>query len=202
MRKEIIKNCVDKSWASFLWILALSSVCNRSIFSLQPDSGEKLFRDLSNCVIHPRGESITAQPNINILFCRSGITRLHKRNNNNKFQANDFVRIIPVDAGCKRKKNPVSIETKSKFTKKVTKENTTDTVPNTVKLPLLKNRNTKIEEKISIHLKLQPFTSTSLKGFKQNERHNLDSDGILMKEKIFGKESKTLFPNFKSVNNV
>ena len=84
----------------------------------------------------------------------------------------------------------------------MTKENTPDTVPNTVKLPLLKNRNTKIEKKISIHPKLQPFTSTSLKGFKQNERHNLDSGGILMKEKIFGKESKTLFPNFKSVNNV
>ena len=57
---------VDKSWASFLWILALSSVCNRSICSLYPDPGEKLFRDLFNFVIHPRGQSITGQPNINI----------------------------------------------------------------------------------------------------------------------------------------
>ena len=85
VRKEAIKNCVDKSWASFLCILALSSVCNRSICSLYPDSEEKLFRDLFNCVIHPRGKSISAQLDINILFCQSGITRLHKRNNNNKF---------------------------------------------------------------------------------------------------------------------
>ena len=61
-------------------------------------------------------QSITSQPNINILFCRSGITRLHKENNNNKFQGNHFVPIIPVGAGCKRKQNPLSIETKSKFT--------------------------------------------------------------------------------------
>ena len=54
VRKEAIKNCVDKSWASFLCILALSSVCNRSICSLYPGSGENLFRDLFNCVIHPR----------------------------------------------------------------------------------------------------------------------------------------------------
>ena len=105
VRKEAIKNCVDKSWASFLCILALSSVCNRSICSLYPVSGEKLFRDLFNCVIHPRRESITSQPKINILFCRSGITRLHKTSNNNKFQEHRFVSVIPVDAGCKRKQN-------------------------------------------------------------------------------------------------
>ena len=228
VRKEAIENCVDKSWASSLCILALSSVCNRSISSLYPDSGENLFRYLFNCVIHPRGESITGLSNINILFCRSGIARLHKRNNNNKFQANHFVPIIPVDAGCKRKQNPVSIETKSKFTnlkewstasqsricfssvskptislEKLTKENITDTVPTTVKLPPLKNRNIKIEKNFSIHPKLQPFTYTSsLKCFKQNERHDLDSNKVLMKEKIFGKESKTPFPNFKSANNV
>ena len=110
VRKEAIKNCVDKSWTSFLCILALSSVCNRSICLLYLDSGEKLFRDLLNSVIHPRRESITSQPNINILFCRSSITRLHKGNNNNKFQANHFIPIIPVGAGCKRKQNPISIK--------------------------------------------------------------------------------------------
>ena len=31
VRTEAIKNCVYKSWGSFLCILALSSVCNRSI---------------------------------------------------------------------------------------------------------------------------------------------------------------------------
>ena len=55
---------------------------------------------------------------------------------------------------------------------------------------------------MSIHPKLQPFTYTSLKGFKQNERSDLDSNKILMKEKTFGKDSKTLFPNLESVNNV
>ena len=85
---------------------------------------------------------------------------------------------------------------------KVAKRNITDTVPTTVKLPPFKNRNKKIEQKISIHPKLQPFTYTSLKCFKQNDRHDLDSHEILMKEKTFGKESNTLFPNFESVNNV
>ena len=45
VRKEATKNCVDKSWASFLCILVLSSVSSRSICSLYPDSREKLFRD-------------------------------------------------------------------------------------------------------------------------------------------------------------
>ena len=116
MRKEAIKNYIDKSWASFLCILGLSSVCNRSICSLYSGSGEKRFRDLFTSVTHPRGESVTSQPNINILFCRSGITRLCKGNNINKFQANRFVPIIPVGVGFKRKQNPVSTETKSKFT--------------------------------------------------------------------------------------
>ena len=79
-------------------------------------------------------------------------------------------------------------------------ENITDTVPITVKLAPFKNRNIKIE--ISINPTLQPFTYTSLKFFKQNERNGLDSNEILMKEKTFGKDSKTPFPNFKSVNNV
>ena len=101
MRKETIKTCVDISWASFLCILALSSVCNRTICLLYQDSKEKLFRNLFNSIIHPMGESVTSQPNISILFCRSGITKLHKRNNN-KFQANHFVPIVPVSI----EKNP------------------------------------------------------------------------------------------------
>ena len=117
VRKEATKTCVDKSWESVLCILALSSVCNRSICSLYPVSGERFFRDLFNSVIHPRGESIASQPDINISFCRSGITKLHKRDNNNKFQANHFVPIILVGAGCKRKENPVSVETQSRLTR-------------------------------------------------------------------------------------
>ena len=54
----------------------------------------------------------------------------------------------------------------------------------------------------SIHPKLQSFTYTSFKCFKQNERNDLDSNEILMKEKIFEKESKTPFPSFRSVNIV
>ena len=135
-------------------------------------SEKKLFRDLFNQAIPPRGNSTTGQPNINILFSRFGITSLHKRNSSNKFQGNHFVPVIPVDVGCKRKQNPVSIETKSKSTRlkewstasqsqiyfssfskatisleKLTKENTTDTVQTTVKLPPLKSRNIKIEKK-------------------------------------------------------
>ena len=89
-----------------------SLLCNKSICSLYP---EKLFTDLFNSVIHPRGEATTSQPNINELFCESDITRLHKRDNNNKIQANHFVATIPVGAGWKCKQHPVSIETMSKF---------------------------------------------------------------------------------------
>ena len=85
---------------------------------------------------------------------------------------------------------------------KLPQENITDTVSTTVKLPPFKNRNIKIEKSFSIHPKLQPFTYASLKCFKQNERNDLDSNEILMKEKTFGIESKTPLPNFKSVNNV
>ena len=79
-------------------------------------------------------------------------------------------------------------------------ENITGTVPTTVKLtPSFENRNIKIK-KNSIHPKLQLFTYTSLRCFKQNERNRLDSNEICLKEKTFGKESKTSFTSFKSVN--
>ena len=83
--------------------------------------------------------------------------------------ANYFAPIIPVDTGGKRNQNPVSIETNSKFIslkewstasqsrvcissvskptislEKLTKENATGTVPTTLKLSPLKNRDTKI----------------------------------------------------------
>ena len=83
--------------------------------------------------------------------------------------AHYFAPVIPVDAGCKRKQNPVSIETKSNFTslkewstasqsricfssvskptislEKFTKQNATGNVPTTLKLSPLKNRDTKI----------------------------------------------------------
>ena len=127
------------------------------------DSEEKLFRDLFNQAIPPRGNSTTGQPNINILFSRFGITSLHKRNSSNKFQGNHFVPVIPVDVGCKRKQNPTRLKewstapqsqiyfsSVSKTTislEKLTKENTTDTVQTTVKLPPLKSKNIKIEKK-------------------------------------------------------
>ena len=60
----------------------------------------------------------------------------------------------------------------------------------------------KIEKYFSRNPKLQSFTYTSLKCFKQNKRNDLSSNRILMKEKTFGKESKTLFPNFKTATNV
>ena len=104
VRKEAIKNCVDKSWASFLCILALSSVCNRSICSLYPDLGEKLFRDLFNCAIHPRGESITGQPNINILLCRSGITILRKKETTN-FRQTILYQFLLMQVANRRKKS-------------------------------------------------------------------------------------------------
>ena len=104
VRKEAIKNCVDKSWASFLCILALSSVCNKSICSLYPDFGEKLFRDLFNCVIHPRGESVTGQPNINILLCRSGITILRKKETTH-FRQTILYQFLLMQVANRRKKS-------------------------------------------------------------------------------------------------
>ena len=135
--------------------------------------------------------------------------------------------IIPVGADCKLKQNPVSIETKYKVTslkewpiasqsrifflsvpqstislEKLLQKNITDTVTIPVKLPPFKNIKIKTEKSFSICPKLQSFTYTSLKCFKQNERNNLYITEILMKDKTFGKESKTPFPNFKSINNV
>ena len=55
VRKEAMKNCVGKYWTSFLCILALFLVCNRSISSLYLGSGEKVFGDLLNSVIPSKG---------------------------------------------------------------------------------------------------------------------------------------------------
>ena len=55
VRKEGMKNCVGETWTSFLRILALSLVCNRSISSLYPGSGEKVFGDLLNSAISSKG---------------------------------------------------------------------------------------------------------------------------------------------------
>ena len=174
------------------------------------DSEEKLFRDLFNQAIPPRGNSTTGQPNINILFSRFGITSLHKRNSSNKFQGNHFVPVIPVDVGCKRKQNPTRLKewstapqsqiyfsSVSKTTislEKLTKENTTDTVQTTVKLPPLKSINIKIEKKKtrSKYPKLQRFTYTSLKCFKQNERRNLDSNGFNEKKSIWKRKKNSI----------
>ena len=70
---EAIKNCVDKSWTSFLCIQVVSSVRNRSVSSLTKSSFEiyltviyvKIIK-----VIHAMGKAITSRPNITILFCR------------------------------------------------------------------------------------------------------------------------------------
>ena len=122
--------------------------------------------------------------------------------------------IIPVGADCKFKQNPVSIETQYKFKflsvpkstiplEKLPQENITSTVTINVKLPSFKNIKIKTEKSVSICPKLQSSTFKSLKFFKQNERDNLYTNEILMKEKkTFEKESKTPFPNFKSINNV
>ena len=117
--------------------------------------------------------------------------------------------IIPVGADCKLKQNPVSIETKYKFKflsvpkstiplEKLPQENITGTVTINVILPPFKNIKIKTEKSFSICPKLQSFTFTSLRCFKQNERNNLYINEILMKEKKhLKKKAKPHFPILK-----
>ena len=94
--KEAIKNWLDKSCASFLyklylqWIIGKFACCIQTQFACCILKRKKLFTDLFNSAINPTGRAITSQPNINILFCWSGVARLNKRANSNKFHAKWF----------------------------------------------------------------------------------------------------------------
>ena len=101
-----------------------------------------------------------------ILVCNRSICSLYPDSREKLFK--DLFNSV-IHPGCKRKQDPVSIETKSKFTslkewstasqsricfssvskptislEKLTKENATGNVPTTLKLSPLKNRDTKI----------------------------------------------------------
>lgn len=105
VQQEAILNCCDKTWSSFLCILALSSVIRRRIFTYYPDCGESRFRNLLNREIAPRMHG-SGQGDIHILFCYEGVVIPGQ-----PFKPNHFVPLIfhPRKGGGKRKGDSVTI---------------------------------------------------------------------------------------------
>ena len=87
VKEEAINNCHDKAWSSFLCILGLSSVIQRSIHSLYPDFGLHRNKVLFNQLISPR-VAVSSTP-LFILFCRDGPVVKSV-----PFQSNHFVPLI------------------------------------------------------------------------------------------------------------
>ena len=87
---EVVSNCRDKEWSSFLCLLAVSSVIKRKIFSHFPDCGDKIQKLLRNQIISPREECLSDTP-LHILFCKLGGLNLNQQK---IFQANHFVPLI------------------------------------------------------------------------------------------------------------
>ena len=99
VKKEAILNCSDKTWSSFLCILALASVTNRNVFCYYPDCGEDRFKLLFNCMIEPCPPIKAVSSDLHILFCFEGIVKAGQ-----VFKPNNFVPLIFQDSsGNKRK---------------------------------------------------------------------------------------------------
>ena len=65
---EVVSNCEDKKWASFLCILGVSSVTNRTIFLFYPDCGELRFKLLFNQQVNPYLPPKIASDELHLLF--------------------------------------------------------------------------------------------------------------------------------------
>lgn len=69
VKMEAILNCKDKTYASFLCILGLSSVTNRNISVMYPDCGELRFKILFNQRVNPRLPLKCKSDDLHILYC-------------------------------------------------------------------------------------------------------------------------------------
>ena len=53
VKAEAIHNCFDKRWCSFICILAVSSVVNKTIFTFYPDFGDVKYKLLFTQEVKP-----------------------------------------------------------------------------------------------------------------------------------------------------
>ena len=93
-----ILNCNEKKWSSFLCILGLASVLNKTIFTYYPDCGEHRFKLLFNRIIQPRLNPRKKLDDLHILFCYEGTVTP-----GTVFQSNHFVPLLFHTQQPKRK---------------------------------------------------------------------------------------------------
>ena len=108
IKKEACNMCNDNKWASYMCVLALSSVVGRKICLFYPDFGPEKFRILFKNIIFPRhhyrcfvfkNETLESNTCLNLLYCNLSNTP------NEEFQANHFVPLIKRKSGSKPKKS-------------------------------------------------------------------------------------------------
>jgi len=111
VKSEAINMCFDKKWASFICMIALSSVIQHEIISLYPDSGLLVNKVLFNQNIHPK-VALSSNPVV-VLFCNTDceITKDFKCQD---FKPNHFVPIL-LHQRVKRKIEMQAKEVKSKL---------------------------------------------------------------------------------------
>ena len=87
-KREVILNCQNFAWSSFMCMLGLSSAIKGKIISHYPDFGDAMYRLLVNQVIFPCIQN-SQQKTFNFLFCRC--EPLGNFRKFEKFQTNHFV---------------------------------------------------------------------------------------------------------------
>ena len=97
VKAEALHCCSDKTWSSYLCMLGLSTVVNAPIQTFYPDFGFEKYKLFFNQTAHPRFFA-SCSDTFYILFCCSGTVI-----NNDDFQPNHFVPLIPFRKPVKRK---------------------------------------------------------------------------------------------------
>ena len=72
--KEAYLNCFDKTFSSFICLIALSSVIKQPIESVYPEIGFKKYHSFFNTIIKPRISKLNCP--INILWCNLDKTKV------------------------------------------------------------------------------------------------------------------------------
>jgi hypothetical protein len=98
VRQEAIRNCSEKKCSSFLCILGLVSVLNRTIFSYYSDCGAHRYKLSLNRMIRPRLTPKKGLDDLHILFCYEGTVTA-----GTTFQSNHFVPLLFHTQQLKRK---------------------------------------------------------------------------------------------------
>ena len=91
VKAEAIHNCFDKRWCSFICILAVSSVVNKTIFTFYPDFGDVKYKLLFTQEVKPRLGSSKGVVNKVGHF-------------NPVFTPNHFVPLVPISGISKKQK--------------------------------------------------------------------------------------------------